>query len=75
MNAKQKIPYIERQITSIELGVAASLKCPYCKATTAKGETLCCMTMGKAVRAILQRQVAQELEDTAARIADAVSRN
>lgn len=72
---EQKIALIEKDIAACEKGEQDHIDCPYCGQRTMKGDTLCCMTIGKAVRAILQRQVTGELAETADRIAEVISRN
>lgn len=72
MSPEEKIENIEKQLGAIEDGRTNVLNCPYCGVQTKQGEVLCCMTMGKAVRAILQRQTTGELAEKAERIAEAI---
>jgi len=71
----QKIEAVQREIQLCEEGKQDYIDCPYCGQRTMKGDTLCCLTIGKAVRAILQRETTQELAEVADRIAEVVSRN
>jgi hypothetical protein len=72
MTAEEKIEYIAKQIAAIERQATNTLNCPYCGEQTVFGALLCCMTMGKAVRAILQRDTQQELAQHAERIAESI---
>jgi len=89
MTPEDKIDFIEKQIANCEAGKSDVIICPYCGGRNyrpashvvsidgliEKPEPLCCLTFGKAVRAILQRQATQELADNAARIAEKVAQN
>lgn len=69
---EQKVQFVEQQMDACERGDQHYIECPYCGLRTERGDVLCCWTLGKAVRAILQRQVMKELADNAERIAEAV---
>ena len=68
----EKIAAVEREIAACESGRQQFIDCPYCGERTNRGDLLCCLTLCKAVRAILQRQTTQELAGKAERIAEAV---
>jgi hypothetical protein len=51
----QKILFIENEMRAVERGAALDLDCPYCKSRITPADPICCLTFGKAVRAILHR--------------------
>ena len=55
-----------------EQGKQDHIDCPYCGLRTQREEALCCLKLGKAARAVLERWTAKDLEEKAERIAEAM---
>ena len=68
----QKILFIENEMRAVERGAALDLDCPYCKSRITPADPICCLTFGKAVRAILHRWTLQETADRVERIREAM---
>ena len=70
MTSEEKIANVNAQLDAIIEERTNVLHCPYCETNNQQGEELCCMTLAKAIEAILDRKHVHDLAQLAARIAD-----
>ena len=72
MKPEERIEYVAAQLKAVRENRTNTVTCPYCDASVLEGEPICCMTMAKAMEAVLHRWDEFEGMDLAARIADKV---
>lgn len=76
MTPDEQIAYVEKQMRAVERGATDTINCPYCKSQLRQEDgRICCLTMGKAVQAILRRWASKDVLDNAARVCEAAQRN
>ena len=70
--AEEKLSSVDAQLTLIEHNRLDRFTCPYCFLETENGQNFCCVKLGAAVEALVQRKESQEALDQIARIADKI---
>lgn len=74
MTPEEKIENVRAQLDAICEERTNTFHCPYCGGNTVTGsESLCCLTLAKALDAILDREEFVDQAYLAARIADRVN--
>lgn len=56
MTPEEKLVNVESQVVLVQRGEINAIACPYCQGIVPAGTTFCCITLGKAVSAVLDRQ-------------------
>lgn len=74
MTAQGKLDFVTNQLHKMQTEGPAPLECPYCGTSNAPGADLCCMTLGKAVRAWMQRITVQQTAEVATRVLEAMDK-
>jgi hypothetical protein len=56
MTPSEKITYVSQQIVDIRAGHTKSLECPYCRQFNHPDQEICCETLKRCVKAIMDHE-------------------